>query len=200
MNENPQATILSQTLLKADGFQKVHGLQIEHQRFDGGSLLVNREVVERGDSVFILAYDPAQQMVMLGREMRAGILYRGEYPFTYALPAGKIDEGEDALTTACREAREEMALELRDPRIVLDRLYLSEGGSSERATLVFATVSAPRHNAVLGVVQEHENILRRSVPVTEFFAMANTRRMVSAMANMGALWLRLHVAGKEPRP
>lgn len=195
VTETPSFKITDRKMLKAEGFFKVVGLSVEHGRFDEGAPLeVYREVPVRpgtGDSVAILAFDPLARKVILNKEMRIGVLYAGENPFTYALPAGGINKGETPLAAAIREAGEEMGVELIKPRLVIDRKYPSEGGVSERISVVFAFCTAPRGKAVLGLEHEHENILRESVPAGRFIALRDEgREMVSMTACLAAYWFK----------
>jgi hypothetical protein len=76
-----------------------------------------------------------------------------------------------------------------NPVVIMDQLYPSEGGCSERVSLVFALVSAPAEKAVLGCPEENEEVLRVTMPTPEFLAMRNTREMCSMTANLAAYWL-----------
>jgi ADP-ribose pyrophosphatase len=195
VTEAPDFQITGRSLLKEKGFFKVLGVNVRHGRFDGGEdLEIFREVPVRpgtGDSVAILAFDPLARKVILNKELRIGVLYAGENPFTYALPAGGINNGETPLVAALREATEEMGVELIKPRLVIDRKYPSEGGVSERISVVFAYVVAPKEKAVLGLEEEHENILRESVPASRFVALRDQgREMVSMTACLAAYWFK----------
>lgn len=201
MSETPDYHIVDKKRAY-DGFLKIDVLQIERDRFeDGTSDTIWREVMDRGDAVGIIAYDPKQDRIMLGRELRAGVIHAGENPFTLALPAGGINADESARQATRREADEEMGLPINNLIIAHDRLYTSAGGTSERVTLVFGTVTAPKETAVLGSAEEHENIKRISLPALQFFKMAGvsqklgeevSRHQLDMMTTIGAYWLKRH--------
>src|SRR5262245_36765360 len=109
------------------GFLKLNRYEIEADRHDGGRQLLTWEVVQRGHAVAVLGYDPAPDCVVLINEMRPGALVAGEYPYTESLVAGGIAEGEDAISAAIREMREEAALELHAPFIMHPGTYASPG-------------------------------------------------------------------------
>ncbi len=192
MPDNPDFKVLSNKRAYA-GFLKIDVIEVKRGRFDSDETdTIRREVMERGDAVGIIAYDPMQDLVIVGRELRAGVLLAGEYPFVYSLPAGGINKGEDAVQAADREIGEEAGIPISNLKVAHDRLYVSAGGTSERVTLVFGTVTAPRESAVLGLPEEHENILRVSMPAKQFFKLAGTREMPDMMTTIGAYWLKAH--------
>src|ERR1700743_3598437 len=93
------------------GFLRVYRYVFEVARHEGGSDRITREVVERGDAVAVLGYDPKRDEVVLCNEFRPGVKIAGEYPFRDNLVAGAIDNGEPAIDAAVREMREEAGLE-----------------------------------------------------------------------------------------
>ena len=56
------------------GFLSIDSLTITHDTFDGQSLTVDREILERGNAVAVLAYDPALDKVLLIRQMLPGVV------------------------------------------------------------------------------------------------------------------------------
>jgi ADP-ribose pyrophosphatase len=192
--EYPQAVETGRTAAREKGFLKIDIFNVTVGRFDGGSMDVIREVMQRGDAVDILAYDPHKDAVILGREFRIGVHANGEQPYTLALPAGGLAKGEAVIDAAQRELDEESGLVLAQPRIAYSSLYPSEGGCSERVSLIFGLVSAPDKQAVLGLASEKECILRYTVPFKQFWAMTKPgcRDMVSLRTNFAAHWLKLN--------
>jgi ADP-ribose pyrophosphatase len=140
------------------GFLSIKRYEIEEDRHAGGRQRVVRLIMERGHAVGVLAYDPQKDQVVLVNELRPGILAAGGLPFSDALIAGAIDPGESALEAAVRESREEAGLELRAPRVIVDRAYVSPGGTSESITVVYGMITAPMASQVYGNVEEDENI------------------------------------------
>lgn len=145
--------------------------------------------MERGHAVGVLAYDPHKDQVVLVNELRPGILAAGGAPFSDALIAGAIDSGENAVQAAVREMREEAGLELAAPRVVIERLYVSPGGTSESITLVYGTVTAPVESAVHGNPDEKENI-RTSILSARQFANRIRRGEINDMKTvLAGYWL-----------
>jgi ADP-ribose pyrophosphatase len=140
------------------GFLSIKRYEIEEDLHGGGRQRIVRYVMERGDAVGVLAFDPSRDCVVLVNELRAGILAAGEAAFSDSLIAGAIGAGESALTAAVRETHEEAGLELREARIIHDRAYVSPGGTSEAITLVYGEVTAPASAEIHGNAAEHENI------------------------------------------
>ena len=101
------------------------GLTVE--RWNG----VDREVVERADSVAVVAAHPDDRVVLV-RQFRAPARSS-----LLELPAGTVDAGEDPLETAQRELAEETGLEGGSWRTG-PVFYTSPGFLRERIHLFFA--------------------------------------------------------------
>jgi ADP-ribose pyrophosphatase len=156
------------------GFLSIKRYEIEEDLHGGGQQRIERYIMERGDAVGVLAFDPSCDRVVLVNELRAGILAAGEAPFSDSLIAGAIGADESALAAAVRETREEAGLELRRPCIIHDRAYVSPGGTSEAITLVYGEVSAPASEEIHGSAAERENI--RTTLLTSRQLMNRIRR------------------------
>jgi ADP-ribose pyrophosphatase len=159
MARHPTLTArILQVTTEYSGFLSIKRYAIEEDLHGGGRQRIERYVMERGDAVGVLAFDPARDRVILVNELRAGILAAGEAAFSDSLIAGSIGAGESALAAAVRETREEAGLELRRPCIIHDRAYVSPGGTSEAMTIVYGEVSAPAAEEIHGSAAERENI------------------------------------------
>jgi ADP-ribose diphosphatase len=151
-----------------EGFLRVYRYVFEVERHDGGTDLLTREVMERGDAVAVLGYDAKRDEVVLGNEFRPGVKVAGEYPYRDNLVAGAIDDGETATAAAVREMREEAGLELRDPVVIHQGAFVSSGGTSERIALIFGLVDTSNAGGVHGNSDEQEDILTVVLPAQEF--------------------------------
>ncbi len=140
------------------GFLRIKRYEIEEDRHAGGRQRVTRLVMERGHAVGVLAFDAGRDQVVLVNELRPGILVDGGPAFSDALIAGGIGPGESALEAAVRETREETGLDLRAPAVIHERAYVSPGGTSERITIVYGSVTAPATSEIHGSESEQENI------------------------------------------
>lgn len=140
------------------GFFELDAYDVEHECFEGGSLNICREHLERGDAIAILLYDQQCDEVLLIEQFRIGPAIREDEAWLIEIVAGMIDEGEDPETAACRESVEEAGYE---PFRVehLGQYYSTPGGSSERIDLYLGLVdkSAPAGDGG-GMKHEHEDI------------------------------------------
>jgi ADP-ribose pyrophosphatase len=184
----PEARIIRKERV-FDGFFKMDELTIEHDRHDGGSMTVKRLIFERGHAVAILGYDPVRDQVLLVNEMRPGLLAAGDYPFNDSLPAGMIDKGEDEITAAKREMREETGLELQNPQMIHPGAYVSSGGTSERLALVFGTVDMAGAGGVHGHASEGEDIKTVILSSDEFIQRAESGALKDMKSLVCAFWL-----------
>jgi len=171
------------------GWFTVDAFEITHDRFDGGTMAVRRELLERGNSVGVLLTDPARDSVLLLEQFRIGPMARDAEPWLIEIVAGMIDEGETAEQAAQREALEEAGYAPKRLRALgAPRWYPSPGACSEQITLFVAEVdsSKPQRNQ-LGMQDEGEDIRRRWVTRSDAMAMVTDGRINSALPIMALL-------------
>jgi len=155
------------------GFFGMDEYTLEHDCFDGGSMQVHRENMERGDAAAILLYDPDCDEVLLLEQFRVGPAVRNDNPWLIEIVAGMIDEGESARQAVIREAQEEAGFAPSDVRF-LARYYTTPGACSERIDLFIGMVDKHRPvSAGGGCAAEHEDI--RSYWVSREQAMQMVR-------------------------
>jgi ADP-ribose pyrophosphatase len=188
MTQRPNAIATKVTPL-ANGFLKVTAYEIQVDRHDGGVATVTREVMERGHAVGVLGYDPQRDEVVLGNEMRPGMLAAGEYPFGDALIAGVIGADETAIQTAAREMQEEAGLELHDPVVVHPGAYVSPGGTSEKVAIVFGIVDASAAGGVHGNPDEQEDVRAVVMPAEAFIERAKRGDIDDMKTALAGWWL-----------
>ena len=184
--------IASKVTPLASGFLKVNAYEIEVETHRGAVVTITREVMERGHAVGVLAYDPRRDVVVLGNELRAGMLAAGDYPFGDALIAGVVDAEETAIQAAVREMMEEAGLELRDPVVVHPGAYVSPGGTSEKVAIVFGVVDAAAAGGVYGNTHEQEDIRTVVQPATEFIGRAKRGEIDDMKTTLAGWWLAEH--------
>jgi ADP-ribose pyrophosphatase len=153
-----------------EGFLRVYRYDFEVEKHEGGTDVITRELMERGDAVAVLGYDPQRDTVVLCNEFRPGVMVAGEYPYRDNLVAGAIDRGETPIQAAVREMREETGLELRQPEVIHQGAFVSSGGTSERIALVFGLVDTGEAGGVHGDKEQHEDILTVLLPAQVFVA------------------------------
>ena len=98
------------------------------------TLLQGKE--DKVDAVVIVAFHKSEKQLVLVKQFRVPI-----NDYIYELPAGLVDQGEDALNSLKRELKEETGLDLAEiiPGIGRDKVYLSPGMTDESVNLVYCT-------------------------------------------------------------
>ena len=177
------------------GFLRVNRYELEVERHAGDSRVVTWEVMERGNAVAVLGYDPMRDEVVLANELRPGMLAAGDYPFSDNLVAGSIAPGEDAMAAAVREMQEETGLELRDPQIIHPGAYVSSGGTSEKIIVVVGFVDASEAaGGVHGNPDESEDILTVVLHADEFIERVRAAAITDLKTLVAGYWFADHHA------
>src|SRR6188472_1137001 len=83
-----------------EGFLKLYRYTLEVQQHGGGTRRIEWELMERGNSVGVLGYDPHRDEIVLGNECRPGALVSGAYPYREQLLGGVLDASESPLDAA----------------------------------------------------------------------------------------------------
>jgi ADP-ribose pyrophosphatase len=183
-----------------EGFLRVYRYVFEVEKHVGGTDLITREVMERGDSVAILGYDAKRDDVVLCNEFRPGVKVAGEYPYRDNLVAGVIGDAETAIQAAVREMQEEAGLELRQPIVIHQGAFVSSGGTSERIVLVFGLVDTSNAGGVHGNSEEQEDILTVVLPAEVFIARVRTGEINDLKTLVAGYWFaerRTHETAKS---
>jgi ADP-ribose pyrophosphatase len=160
----------------------------EVEKHEGGTDLITREVMERGEAVAILGYDATRDEVVLCNEFRPGVKIAGEYPYRDNLVAGAIGDAETAIQAAVREMREEVDLELRQPMVIHPGAFVSSGGTSERIVLVFGLVDTSKAGGVHGHSEEQEDILTVVLPAAVFIARVRAGEINDLKTLVAGYW------------
>lgn len=113
--------------------------------------------VNRQDASTIFIHNTERHTVVLVKQFRYAISSKVKAP-VLELVAGKVDEGEEPLQAAIREAEEECGYRIRPENIRLTAsFFVSPGYTSERFFLYHATVTnADKVSAGGGLEQENE--------------------------------------------
>lgn len=181
---------ITKTTPEYKGFLTLNKIEIEKDLHEGGKQNMTWLVLERGNAVGILAYDPKTDEVLLVNEMRPGILAAGDYPYTDTLPAGGIAKGETPIDAAIRETKEETGLALRGARIIHDRAYVSAGGTSESISIVFGTVDMSKAGGIHGLAEEAENIKSTVLKSDAFMARIKSGEINDLKTMVAGYWLQ----------
>ena len=141
--------------------------------------LISRQIEDHGDAVAVLPYDAARGTVLLVRQSRPPLLLRGETRALYEVLAGRIDPGEDADSTARREAVEECGVELASIELV-GHFFAMPAVSTERISLYLAPYTlADRTAPGGGLAHDHEDIEVIEMRLDDLWAMG-----MEALADM----------------
>ena len=144
------------------GFYQMDQMTVTHQRFDGGSQTISRELVDRHDAVCVLLVDVTRRTVVLIEQFRIGALQDAN-PWQIELVAGLIDKGEAPEAVARREAIEEAGVDIGRVHSI-SRYWPSSGGSNERIDLFVGEVDSHQASGIHGLAEEGEDILVLSGP------------------------------------
>ena len=174
------------------GFLRVNHYELEVERHEGGTRVTKWEVMERGNAVAVLGYDPTRDEVVLANELRPGMLAAGEYPFSDNLVAGAIEPDEDALEAAKREMLEELGLDLTEARLIHPGAYVSSGGTSEKIIIVVGLVDASSAGGVHGNPNENEDILTIVQSAERFIQRCMTGDITDLKTLVAGYWLAQH--------
>jgi ADP-ribose pyrophosphatase len=174
------------------GFLKIHNYRLKHRLLNGHwSNEMSRLVVDRGNSVAVLAVDLEREKVILTRQFRIGAL-NSKNPWLTELIAGVVDDNESPEDAAVREAKEESGADIR-LHCQIAEFYGSPGACSEKTRLYFATVDSQNCLAHAGHPSENEDIEILLLSFTEFFQKLDQGHFETASLLIAGLWLKIHL-------
>lgn len=141
-----------------DGYSKLYRYRLRHRLFDGGwSAEVRRELLERGNAVCVLPYDPVRDEVVLVEQFRIGAYAAGIPAWQLEIVAGVVEDGETEEDVARRELTEEAGCTARDLHFVC-RALSSSGILSELVGVYCGIVDTSAAGGIHGLDHEHEDI------------------------------------------
>ena len=175
-----------------DSFLRVDRLKLRHSLFAGGwSELMTRELILRPRAVGVLLFDPAQQQVVLVRQIRVGMLDEGQNPWLLELVAGMVESGEEPIEVAARESLEEANTKPQD-LLQICEYYNSPGHSNERITLFCGRVDVTHAGGIFGLDAEHEDIEVVVLSLADALAKVASGEINNAMSIIALQWLQLN--------
>ena len=180
-----------------DAYFKVDEITVSHERFDGAMSEPRPYLVmDRGDAVAALLYDPERRKVIAieqfripvyGKSERGGWLIEAVAGMIAANPDGSF--AETPLESVIREVREETGYHIADARHICT-FFCSPGGTTERIFLYYAEVrQADRLSAGCGLEEEGEDIALIEYDVEDFFARLAAGEFEDSKLNMAGFWL-----------
>ena len=177
------------------GFMRLDHYKLKHKIFDQNwSIELSREILERGECVGLLPYDPIRDEVVLLEQFRiGGYTAANASPWQIECVAGMIEPGHLAEETALREAEEEAGINVTEMTLI-HRYLTSPGGTSETIDLFCGCVDAENAGGIFGIAHEGEYIRVFVVSAEEAFAMLGRGEIGNAMTIIALQWLKLHHA------
>lgn len=176
-----------------DGFFKINLYQFKHALFAGGeSEVIRREILERGDAVAVLPYDPVTEQVLLIEQIRIGAIKSKHTPWLLECIAGMTDDSEDYEAVVKKEAFEEAGLNLTELEFMLSYLS-SPGGTTERLFLYLAHADLSQMSTgIYGLETEGEDIKTHIMHVDEAQQRLNSGEIDNAATVISLQWLALN--------
>ncbi|EWS99459.1 ADP-ribose pyrophosphatase [Pseudoalteromonas sp. SCSIO_11900] len=176
-----------------DGFFKINLYQFKHALFAGGeSEVIRREILERGDAVAVLPYDPVTEQVLLIEQIRIGAIKSKHTPWLLECIAGMTDGSEDYESVVKKEAFEEAGLNLTELEFMLSYLS-SPGGTTERLFLYLAHADLSQMSTgIYGLETEGEDIKTHIMHVDEALQRLNRGEIDNAATVISLQWLALN--------
>ncbi|TMS93483.1 ADP-ribose diphosphatase [Pseudoalteromonas sp. S201] len=175
------------------GFFQVDLYQFEHALFAGGkSELISREILERGDAIAVLPYDPISDTVLLIEQIRIGAIKSKHSPWLLECIAGMTDGSDDYESVVKKEAYEEAGLNLTELEFMLSYLS-SPGGTTERLYLYLAHADLSQMTTgIYGLDTEGEDIKTHIMHVDEALQRLNSGEIDNAATVICLQWLALN--------
>jgi len=174
------------------GFFRVVKLYLRHRCFDGGwSGQIQRELLQRGDAVGVLLYDPVNHLVGLVEQFRIGALSDHNGPWQFEIVAGMIESGETPEQVAVRELKEEAGIEVEKLLPICDYL-VSAGGTDEKMYVFCGLCDLRDKGGQFGSAAEAEDILFQVWPYEEVIQAHQSGILNSAATTVSLLWLQLN--------
>lgn len=154
-------------------------ITLDYTRRDGRTETLVREVNDHGMAAAVLAADPARRTVLLVKQMRIAAHVTGYHDAVIEVAAGLLD-GDDPMTCAEKEAREELGYRVRDLTPVSDA-FMSPGALTERVALFIGHYTpADKLSDGGGLHHEGEDIEVIEIPFDAAYAMIASGEIVDA--------------------
>lgn len=172
------------------GFYKMDHLTVSHERFDGRTMTIERELMDRHDAVCLLLVDFKADRFVFVEQFRVGAL-REDNPWLIEMVAGLIDKDEQPEEVARREAIEEAGVKVGRMEFI-SRYLPSPGGTSERVHLYVGEVDSSTAAGIHGLDDEGEDIRVHTPTISEAYDWLEQGKIINAASIIALQWLKLH--------
>lgn len=174
------------------GFFRLQRYRFRHRLFNGSmSGEISREILQRGEAVVVLPYDPRRDQVVLIEQIRIAAYDSGDSPWLLEMVAGMIEPGESPEQVARREAMEEAGLQINRIQPIFNYLT-SPGGCTERMIVLAAEVDSHLAQGIHGLEQENEDIMVHVISREQAYQWVTTGRIDNAASIIAIQWLQLN--------
>lgn len=181
--------------LEYSGFFRLRRLTVSHELFGGGmSAPLQREVLEHGDVVAAVLFDPILDKVVMIEQFRVGAYAAGLNPWLLDIVAGRIENGQSPEETIVREISEESGLTPLSVKPIGTYLTAPHQ-SSERVHLFCAVVDATKVIGTHGVSAEGEDISPLVIDRADLLRLLQTQTL-SLWAGLALGWI-ISPSGQE---
>lgn len=192
MPANMKWSVIQKKLLYK-GFFKLKEIKLKHELFAGGqSVELRRELLDRGQAVGVLPYDPVSDEVVLIEQFRVGAGDDPAGPWLIEIIAGYQEPEETAEQVVTREAVEEAGCNITDLEL-MHNYYSTPGSSNEKIKIFLARTDSSCVSGVHGLVHEGEDIKVRVMHSSRAFDLLDSGRIDSAMPIIALQWLRFNL-------
>ncbi|MCK5720689.1 MAG: NUDIX domain-containing protein [Thiomargarita sp.] len=175
-----------------EGFFKLVRYRLKHSLFAGGwSSELIREVLERGQAVAVLPYDPVRKQLVMIEQFRPGAIGYSKGAWLWEIVAGILEPNETTKEVAYRETIEEIGCPVTDI-IHIGDFFVSPGSTSEITTLFCGRVDASMAKGIHGEVAEHEDIKVHVISLKTAIDMLQKNNIHFAPAIIALQWLLLN--------
>ncbi len=205
MNESPEppkrARVHEQSR-EYDGIYKLERAVVQEPLPEGGlGPPVARLVLERGDAVAVLLYDPERDIVILTRQFRYPAYLRDGKGWMLEIIAGTIEPDADPVAEARRETLEEVSYRVGELEHIAS-FFPSSGGCSEHAHLFAVVVTEQDRVGPGGGVDEGEAIQVIEQPAKTALEEVMADPSADGVTLIALQWLESHKErlGKSVRP
>jgi len=174
------------------GYFSMDLLTVKHRLFSGGwSAEYRREVFERGSAAAVVLYDPSRQEAVFIEQFRVGALSSNRSPWMIEVVAGIIEDNENEVGVAIREAEEEAGFKLTKLHKI-SQYFATPGGSTETISLFYSLIDAKDANGIFGLEEENEDIRVLTMNIEEIKDALQEGIFENATTLIAVQWLLLN--------